>query len=115
MQKGTPCKPAGDRQGLPAPCHPREPVVRALQQFAGVVAHLLQAGDGVAGLGAQANRPAVALAPFGGDQLIQHLWCVAGPLFQHGADRLGHQVQAGQLPCGGQDVGGVGALRDAPR
>ncbi|KFG10403.1 hypothetical protein IQ61_02880 [Streptomyces scabiei] len=50
-----------------------------MQQFAGFVAHLLQAGDGVAGLGAQANRPAVALAPFGGDQLIQHLWRIAGP------------------------------------
>ncbi|WP_250400276.1 hypothetical protein [Streptomyces cellostaticus] len=50
-----------------------QPGVKALQQFAGVVAHLLQAGDGVAGLGAQANRPAVALGPFGGDQLVQHL------------------------------------------
>ncbi|WP_146065028.1 hypothetical protein [Streptomyces sp. SM1] len=47
-----------------------EPGVKALQQFAGVVAHLLLAGGGVAGLGAQANRPAVALGPFGGDQLI---------------------------------------------
>jgi hypothetical protein len=34
----------------------------------------------------------------------------AGELLQGGADRLGDQLQAGQVPHRRQDVGGVGAL-----
>jgi hypothetical protein len=34
----------------------------------------------------------------------------AGDFFQYGADRLGDQLQAGQVTHRGQDMGGVGAL-----
>jgi hypothetical protein len=37
----------------------------------------------------------------------------AGDFFQCGADRLGDQLQAGQVPHRGQDMGGVGALGGA--
>ena len=37
----------------------------------------------------------------------------AGDFFQRGADRLGDQLQPGQVAHRGQDVGGVGALRGA--
>ena len=37
----------------------------------------------------------------------------AGELFQGCSHRLGDQLQAGQVPHGGQDVGGVGALGGA--
>jgi hypothetical protein len=37
----------------------------------------------------------------------------AGNFFECGANRLGDQLKAGQVPHQGQDVGGVGPLRGA--
>lgn len=91
-----------------------EACVKSLKQFAGVGAHLLEPGDGVAGMGAQAHLPPVTFGPLGGDQLIQQFRRVSGHILQDGAHRLGHQLQSGQLPRGGRDVGGVGALLAAP-
>ncbi|NED92745.1 hypothetical protein G3I76_73410 [Streptomyces sp. SID11233] len=79
--------------------------VKSLQQFAGVGAHLIEPGDRVAGLGAQAHLPTVAFGPLGGDQFIEQFRRVAGHVLQDSVDRLGHQLQARQLPRGGQDVG----------
>jgi hypothetical protein len=39
---------------------------------------------------------------------------VTGQLFQRRPDRLGDQLQTGEVPCGGQYVGGVGALTAPP-
>ncbi|MFD5134144.1 hypothetical protein [Streptomyces olindensis] len=66
-----------------------EACVEALEQLAGVGAHLLEPGNGVAGLGAQSHRSPVAFGPLGAHQLIQYVRRMAGHDLQGGADRLG--------------------------
>jgi hypothetical protein len=83
---------------------------QVLQQPAGVRPGVVHPGPGPGRVLAQADRPAVAAAPVVAGQAFQRVDGGAGEFLQCGADRLGDQLQAGQVPHRGQDVGGVGAL-----
>ena len=106
-------------QDLPKDLHPgaaqqvRVAGGQVLQQPPGVRPGVAHPGLGPGGVLAQADRPAVAAAPVVIDQAVQRLPGGAGDLFQGCPHRLGDQFQAGQVPHGRQDVGGVGALGGA--
>ena len=103
-------------QDLPQRLHPgaaqqaRAADGQVLQQPAGVRPCLVHPGLGPGGVLAQADRPAVAAAPVVVHQAFERLPGGAGEFLQSRADRLGDQLQAGQVPHRRQDVGGVGAL-----
>jgi hypothetical protein len=78
--------------------------------MAGVRSGLLEAGDGVAGLAGQADRPAVSGGPAGVHQVVEDVGGVPGGFLQRGADCFKDQFQAGEFPGGGQDLGGIGPL-----
>ncbi|GGX36334.1 hypothetical protein GCM10010341_67270 [Streptomyces noursei] len=88
-------------------------LVEVFQEPNGVVAGGEDPGLGLGGILAQANRAAVAAPPVLVDQVVQQVRGGAGDFLQRGTDRLGDQFQPGQVTHGGQDVGGVGALRGA--
>jgi hypothetical protein len=107
-------------EDLPQGLHPgAEQQVRVaggqvLDQPAGIRPCLVDPGLGPGGVLAEAGRPAVAAAPVVTGQAFQRVAGAAGEFLQGGADRLGDQLQPGQVPHGGQDVGGVGALGGPP-
>ncbi|MER7057773.1 hypothetical protein [Streptomyces sp. NPDC000351] len=68
---------------------------------------------GLGGVLAQADRPAVADPPVLVDQLVEQVRGGTGAFFERGADRLGDQLQPGQVAPRGQDMGGIGALHGA--
>ncbi|WP_258044728.1 hypothetical protein [Streptomyces sp. SM11] len=70
-------------------------------------------GHGLGGVLAQADRPAIAQPPALVDEPVEKVRGCARDFFECGADRLGDQLQAGQVTHRGQDVGGIGALRGA--
>ncbi len=84
-----------------------------LQQSACVLAGREDPGLGPGGVLARTHLTAVAAPPFLVDQAGQQVPGRAGCLLQRGADRLGDQLQPGQVTHRGQDVGRVGALRGA--
>jgi hypothetical protein len=77
--------------------------VEVLQEPEGVVAGGEDPGLGAGGVLAQADRAAVAAPPFLVDQIVQQVPGGAGDFFQHGAYRLGDQLQAGQVAHRGQE------------
>src|SRR5204862_7892503 len=87
---------------------------QVLQQQPGVRPCLVDPGPGPGGVLAEADRAAVTAAPVVTGQALQRVAGGAGELLQGGTDRLGDQLQPGQVPHGGQDVGGVGALGGPP-
>lgn len=88
-------------------------LVEVLKEAGGVVADGQNPGHGFGGVLAQADRAAVAEPPVLVDQLVEQVRGGAGGFFECGADRLGDQLQPGQVAHRSQDVGGVGALRGA--
>ncbi|GAA4803131.1 hypothetical protein GCM10023220_35370 [Streptomyces ziwulingensis] len=87
--------------------------VEVFQEPDGIVPGGQDSGRGLVGGLAQADWPTVAAAPLLIDQFVQQVRGHTGHFFECGADRLGDQLQAGQVAHRGQDVGGVGALRGA--
>jgi hypothetical protein len=91
--------------------------LRPAQQAGVAVGQVLQqppgVRPGVVQALAQADWPAVAAAPVVIDQAVQDMAGGAGELLQCRADRLGDQLQAGQVAHRRQDVGGVSALGGA--
>jgi hypothetical protein len=88
-------------------------LVEVFQEPDGVVAGAEEPGLGLGGILAQADWAAVAAPPVLVDQLVKQVRGSAGDFLQRGTDCLGDQLQPGQVTHGGQDVGGVGALRGA--
>ncbi|MFJ6433355.1 hypothetical protein [Streptomyces sp. NPDC091416] len=87
--------------------------VEVFQELDGVVPGGEDSGLGLGGVLAQADRAAVAAPPVLVDQLVEQVRGAAGDLVECGTDCIGDQLQPGPIAHGGQDVGGVGALRGA--
>lgn len=88
-------------------------LVEVLKEPEGVIAGGEDPGLKLGGVLAQADRATVAAPPVLVDQVVQQVRSDTGDFLQRGTDRLGDQLQLGQVTHGGQDVGGAGALRGA--
>ncbi|GGZ19612.1 hypothetical protein GCM10010327_58390 [Streptomyces nitrosporeus] len=85
--------------------------VEMFQKPGSVVSGGQDPGRGLGGVLAQVDRPAVTQSPVLVHEPVEQVRGHTGDFFECGADRLGDQLQAGQVTHRGQDVGGVGALR----